>query len=42
LLIAQILLNKERGGIALFGSGVVVVVVHAVAGDEDTLSPADE
>lgn len=40
LLIAQILLDKEHGGVALFGSGVVVIVVHAVAGDENTLVAA--
>jgi signal transduction histidine kinase len=40
LMTAQILLDRENGGIALFGSAVVVVVVHGVAGSEQSLIAA--
>lgn len=37
---AQILLNRENGGVALFGAAVVTVVMYAVVGNQDTLIPA--
>lgn len=40
LMTMQILLGKEDGGIALFGSGVVVAVWYTVFGDEGSIIPA--
>ncbi|MGB7858967.1 MAG: HAMP domain-containing sensor histidine kinase [Acidimicrobiia bacterium] len=37
---AQIVLNRENGGVALFGAAVVTVVMYAVVGNQDTLIPA--
>lgn len=40
LMTAQVVLNKENGGIALLGAAIVTVVMYAVVGNEDTLIPA--
>lgn len=40
LMTAQILLDKENGGVALLGSAVVIVVVQAASGNDETLMPA--
>ena len=40
LMTAQVLLDRENGGVALLGSGVVVVAVHAISGGDETRIPA--
>lgn len=40
LMTVQILLGREDGGIALFGSGIVVAVWYTVFGDTGTIVPA--
>ncbi len=40
LMTAQILAGREDGGIALFGSGVVVAIWYSAFGDESTIVPA--
>jgi signal transduction histidine kinase len=40
LMTLQVLLGRESGGLALFGSGVVVVVWYAFFGDQATVIPA--
>jgi signal transduction histidine kinase len=39
LMTAQIMLKAENGGVALFGSAVVVMVMHSVIGDPLTIIP---
>jgi signal transduction histidine kinase len=40
LMTVQILVGREDGGLALFGSGVIVAVWYTVFGDEGTVVPA--
>jgi signal transduction histidine kinase len=40
LMTVQILAGREDGGLALFGSGLVVAVWYAIFGDEGTIIPA--
>ncbi|MEX0864238.1 MAG: HAMP domain-containing sensor histidine kinase [Acidimicrobiia bacterium] len=40
LMTAQIVLKTESGGVALFGSAIVVMVMHIVVGNPNTLLPA--
>jgi signal transduction histidine kinase len=40
LMTAQIILHRENAGVALFGAAIVTMVIHGVAGNEDSLIPA--
>lgn len=40
LMTVQILLKRENGGVALFASAAITVVMYGIAGNEDTLIPA--
>ena len=40
LMTAQILLQRENAGVALFGAAIVTMVMYGVVGNEDTLIPA--
>jgi signal transduction histidine kinase len=40
LMTTQVLLGREDGGLALFGSGLIVAIWHTISGNDGTLVPA--